>query len=213
MTPVRIAAALALAVIALRGAAGDDRGRQVWVTAEPPIVVFAGDKTEVRLTARPVGLTPTSHDWRQVRDRINPLRTSGSATISGTGATVTVKLSAPGVYQLQVVARNATGPVEANTWVQVWDRRGPLDRGPVPGTRPGVSPPTTVRFMPPPPLPFKHPRVLFSDDDWAEMSGRARTGKVAGWGVKTIRQWVADTFDDPKAPTGRFVTELEKWAD
>jgi hypothetical protein len=213
VTPVRIAAALALAVIALRGAAGDDRGRQVWVTAEPPIVVFAGDKTEVRLTARPVGLTPTSHDWRQVRDRINPLRTSGSATISGTGATVTVKLSAPGVYQLQVVARNATGPVEANTWVQVWDRRGPLDRGPVPGTRPGVSPPTTVRFMPPPPLPFQHPRVLFSDDDWAEMSGRARTGKVAGWGVKTIRQWVADTFDDPKAPTGRFVTELEKWAD
>jgi hypothetical protein len=43
------------------------------------------------------------------------------------------------------------------------------------------------------------------------MSRRCRTGKVAGWGVKTIRQWVAETLDDATTPIGKLAADLDGW--
>jgi hypothetical protein len=81
------------------------------------------------------------------------------------------------------------------------------------GTGTGIEPPTSVRWLRPPPAPFEHPRVLFTDADWPEMSRRAQTGKVAGWGVRTIRSWVDQTLNDPQTPTGGLAAALLAWSD
>ena len=201
--------------------AADSRGRQVWVKAKQPIVVAVDGKAEVELVAKAVGFSADSYTWTQVKDRINPLRTEGKATFSGEGSAVAATLSAPGVYQFRVIARGEEETATGYAWVQVWDERTPLSPTPAAGsgslttlgTGPGIRPPTSVRWLKPPPKPFEHPRVLFSDDDWPEMSKRAKTGKVAGWGVKTIRQWVDETLNDPKTPTGKLAAELNAWAE
>jgi hypothetical protein len=187
------------------------RGAGLRVRATPPIVVLGRPSTRVTLTADAVDWTADAFEWSQVPNRINPLRTKGKATIHATGETATADLTAPGVYQFQVVAKSGTAVATGHVWVQVWEQRGPLDPGPSLGTFPGVEPPKMVRHFPPPPPAFEHPRVLFTDADWPEMSRRARTGTVAGWGVKTIRQWVAETLDDTKTPTGRLARDLEAW--
>ena len=211
--PIRLCVLAAVLVLACCGAAdAADRGRQLWLRADRPIVVFSGTETAVRLVAEAIGFEAGSCTWTQVRDRINPLRTTGTATFVGSGTAVTAALSAPGVYQFRAVARADNATVESTTWVQVWEDRGPLDPGPTLGTCPGVAPPTSVRFLKPPPRPFEHPRVLFSDDDWPELARRAKTGKVAKWGVKTIEQWVHDTLDDPATPTGKLARALDDWA-
>jgi hypothetical protein len=181
------------------------------VRAEPPIVVATKSGTRVTLTAETYGGEPETFTWSQVPDRINPLRTSGTATIEGSGPIVTAVVTTPGVYQFQAVAKGGTTETRGYAWVQVWEDRGPLVRGPTLGTSPSVRPPKSVRKLTPTPPPFEHPRVLFSDEDWPEMSRRCRTGKVAGWGVKTIRQWVADTFDNATAPAGKLAADLDRW--
>jgi hypothetical protein len=191
--------------------AGPTVAPAVAVRADPPIVVQAKGGARVKLHAEALGFTPESVTWSQVPDRINPLRTKGKARIDGKGADVSASLPEPGVYQFVALARGDEATARGTTWVQVWESRGPLEAGPALGTFPGVKPPPSVRQFGPPPPPFEHPRVLFTDADWPEMSERARTGKVAGWGVKTIRQWVAETLDDPKTPTGRLADELHAW--
>ncbi|MEI7780825.1 MAG: hypothetical protein WCJ18_02730, partial [Planctomycetota bacterium] len=186
--------------------------RPLAVRADPPIIVAAKGGGRATLTVQMTTAQDETFEWSQVPDRINPLRTKGRARLDGDGASVTAVLPESGVYQFMVVAKTGTATVaRGTTWVQAWEDRGPLDRGPTLGTFPGVAPPTSVRHFSPLPAPFEHPRVLFTDADWPEMSHRARTGTVAGWGVKTIRQWVAETLDDPKTPTGRLAQDLDAW--
>ncbi len=181
------------------------------VRADPPIVVADKAGSRITLRAEGDGWSPESVVWSQVPDRINPLRTKGRARFEGSGATVTAVVTEPGVYQFQAVATEGKVATKAFAWVQVWEDRGPLVAGPSLGTFPSVRPPKSVRRLSPTPPPFEHPRVLFSDDDWPEMSRRCRTGKVAGWGVKTIWQWVAETLDDATTPTGKLAADLDGW--
>ena len=181
-------------------------------SATPAITVLAEGGSSVTLSVDPGTIAADSFVWTQVPDRINPMRTKGKATIEGTGPRVTAVLPESGVYQFVVVATSGTTAVgRGTTWVQVWENRGPLDAGTTLGTGPGIAAPKRVRSFPPPPPPGEHPRVLFTDADWPEMSHRAKSGKVAGWGVKTIRQWVAETFDDSKTPGGKLAEELDAW--
>lgn len=209
----RLAPALVgLAVVFARdAAAADPRAPALSVRAEPSIVVASKAGSRITLTVESGGSPPGSVNWSQVPDRINPLRTAGKARFEGSGPTVTAIVTAPGVYQFQAAATVDGVESKAFTWVQVWEDRGPLDSGPTLGTSPSVKPPKSVRRLTPTPAPFEHPRVLFSDEDWPEMSRRCRTGKVAGWGVATLRKWVAETFDDAATPTGKLAADLDRW--
>lgn len=191
--------------------AGEPSTAGLRVTATPPIVVLREPTCRVKLAAEALGWTAESYAWSQVPDRINPLRTKGRATLTAAEGSATADLPAPGVYQFQVVAKSGTTTATAHTWVQVWAERGPLAPGTSLGTNPAVEPPRSVRQFPPPPPAFEHPRVLFTDADWPEMRRRARAGKVAGWGVKTLRQWVAETLDAPQTPTGKLARDLDAW--
>jgi len=182
------------------------------VAVDHPIVVYAGPKTTVTLYAHPIGFTPTRITWTQAAERINHLNAKGTASFVRHGVATTAVLPAKGVYEFQATATSAAGSFTAKTWVQVWDNRTALEPGKTLGTSPGITPPTSVRQLSPTPPAYQHPRVLFTDADWPEMHKRATTGKVAGWGMMTIRQWVKDTFDNPQVPTGKFAAALDAWA-
>lgn len=208
-----IAVGVALAILVSPAAgAQESRPGGLHVHVDQPIVVRQKGGSRVTLHAITEGWKADAFTWSPISDRINPLRSRAKAVIDGDGERVTAILPGSGVYQFQVTARAGDATATANAWVQVWDSRGPLDRGPTLGTSPGIAPPAHVRQFPALPPAFEHPRVLFTDADWPEMSHRARHGKVAGWGANTIRRWVAETFDDPQAPAGRLAAELDRWA-
>ncbi len=211
---LRLFLTLLLSLFLARFCAAASETPHLVVGVDHAITVWTGPKTTVTLYARPVGFTPTSITWAQVPDRINPLRSPGTAGFAGhgKGTAVFTVLPAVGVYQFRATARSAGPSLHADLWVQAWDNRTALDPGKTLGTGPGIAPPTSVRRLSPTPPAFQHPRVLFTDADWPELSRRDATGKVAGWGVTTIRQWVKDTLDNPQDPTGKFAAALDAWA-
>ena len=209
----RLSLTLLVGLFSIRICAAATPAPYLRVGVDQPITVYAGPRTTVTLYAHPVGFTATGVvTWKQVPDRINHLATKGVASLVRHGIATVAILPAKGVYEFQATAASASDTFTAKIWVQVWDNRTALSPGKALGTGPGIAPPPSVRRFSPTPPPFQHPRVLFTDADWADMHQRGTSGVVAGWGVTTIRQWVKGSLDDPQSPNGKFAAALDAWA-
>jgi len=189
--------------------------------ANQPIVVMPSDGTAASITLNAVGTSafaPIAFTWAQVTPGINNFASPGQATFSSTTTTspsVQVSLPKSGMYQFQVTAVAADHhAVSQYVWVNAWEYAAAEAIGKI-GRNPGLTPPQSVRQLSADPGPFNHPRLFFSNGDWADL-----TAKIAGSsavpealaGVNTIRQSLADNFDKPGTALNNLVIALTGYA-
>ena len=197
----------------------DSPAPQVTVTVDHPMLVFhADDKgqsdTTATLTVVGVNFKPNHFSWAQVPDRINPNASKGTATFSVNDAiapTTVVTFSDYGIYQIQVTASDGTTTIKQSTWINVWDNTPVLKNPAKLGNYPDITPPNP-RVLSPDPGAFHHPRLLFTNADWPEMSNRAAHGAVAAAAVSSLREAVKNTLDDPESAIGKLAKALDQYA-
>ena len=190
------------------------------IVADHPIILYQADalgssRTRVNLTVQPANFRPVTYSWSQVQDRINPLNSKGGVTFStndSVSAATTATFSTPGVYQIRLTATDGRTSLVRNTWVNVWDSTPVLNPTGRLGSYPDITPPSSVRTLSPDPGPFQHPRVLFTNQDWPEVSARDKGGAVASLAVAEIRKMVATTLDDRQTAVGDLVRHLDAYA-
>ena len=189
--------------------------------ANQPIVVMPRDGSAASITLNAVGTSafaPIAFTWAQVIPGINNFASTGQATISSTKTTspsVQVSLPKSGMYQFQVIAVAADRQtVSQYVWVNAWEYATAEAIGKI-GRNPGLTPPQSVRQLSADPGPFNHPRLFFSNGDWAELNA-----KVAGStavpealaGINTITQSLADNFDKPGTAMNNLAIALTGYA-
>lgn len=149
----------------------------------------------------------------RVPDRINPLDSKGTVTFSpGKNPYETIAtFSAPGVYQIRCTLGSGDNAPFRQSWVYVWDNVSVLTPGKI-GGYPDCTPPASVRRLAPDPGPFQHPRLLFTNGDWPEVSERNKNGKLASFALAVLKQNQAKDIDDPSSEVGKLAAQLDDYA-
>jgi len=189
--------------------------------ANQPIVVMPSDGTAASITLNAVGTSafaPIAFTWAQVTPGINNFASPGQATFSSTTTTspsVQVSLPKSGMYQFQVTAVAADHhAVSQYVWVNAWEYAAAEAIGKI-GRNPGLTPPQSVRQLSADPGPFNHPRLFFSNGDWAELNAKIAGSSAlpeALAGVNTIKQSLAENFDKPGTAMNNLVIALTGYA-
>eukprot|EP00271_Cylindrocystis_brebissonii_P007848 TRINITY_DN216_c0_g2_i1.p1 TRINITY_DN216_c0_g2~~TRINITY_DN216_c0_g2_i1.p1 ORF type:complete len:1367 (+),score=113.18 TRINITY_DN216_c0_g2_i1:657-4757(+) len=171
-------------------------------TANQPIIVLSstGGGATAFLNCTPVGFSPTSYQWSHVADPLNhfsvgPSSFAPPAKFSAMGAQTSVFFTTVGIYQLSVTATDGSTVATATTWVNCWDYKPALNSDGTVGRYPGVLPPTSVRSLYPDPGPFNHPRLLFTANDWIELSGKTTSSTEVSTAVQWLTNNLAQVFD------------------
>ena len=189
--------------------------------ANQPIVVMPGDGSAASITLNAVGTSafvPVAFTWTQVTPGINSFASTGQATFSATTTTspsVQVSLPKSGMYQFQVTAVAADRrAVSQYVWVNAWEYATAEAIGKI-GRNPGLTPPQSVRQLSADPGPFNHPRLFFSNGDWAELNAKIAGSSAvpeAVAGANTIRQSLAGSFDKPGTALNNLAVALTGYA-
>jgi hypothetical protein len=111
----------------------------------------------------------------------------------------TATFSAPGIYQLQLVASDSAIFVTNAVWVNLWSNSI------------GATPPPSVRPLSATPPPYEHPRIFFTDADRPDLQARATNDPVvqaAIYGAGGLSNIVATTIDSPATPVGTAYARL-----
>ncbi len=194
-------------------------GQTVATSPHQPILALppAGPVTAT-LSATGLRFTPTTYAWSQVSPVLVKEQhlhaAQATVTFAATsGAQVTASFPARGIYQLRLTASNGTTTVTAPVWIQVWDRLDGLNPLKQMGRNPGVSPPSSVRQLSPDPGPYQHPRLLFTDDDWAELNAKTTASPTVAAAITSLTSSLNGNFDSTNGSLRLYANALVAWAD
>jgi hypothetical protein len=184
---------------------------------QPILVLPPEGPAKATLTAEGVGFAPESFVWSVVSPDDVKAQHIHAANVpavlsSDTGRQVTAEFPERGIYQILLRASDAKDTAVAQVWINVWDRHGASAPAGKMGRHPGITPPA-VRQLSPDPGPYAHPRLLFSNADWPEMSARSASSTEVMDALERLRQQLEKNFDDLNGPLRQYADALTVWAD
>eukprot|EP00271_Cylindrocystis_brebissonii_P007847 TRINITY_DN216_c0_g1_i1.p1 TRINITY_DN216_c0_g1~~TRINITY_DN216_c0_g1_i1.p1 ORF type:complete len:1380 (+),score=133.09 TRINITY_DN216_c0_g1_i1:578-4717(+) len=193
---------------------------QVKVTSSPsakantPILTLpsTGAPLVAYLNVTAVGFTPTSYSWTWVADSLNsyapaPSPYPTSTAPFGTPAQQTkFTVSKEGVYQFALTASNGSQVVTKNIWVNIWSYKSALNTDRSIGNNPGILPPSSVRTLSPDPGAFNHPRLLFTANDWLELSKKVTSSTEVSEAIASMKSMLSAGFDAFDTDMGNLAT-------
>lgn len=184
----------------------------------PILALPAEGPVTATLSAEAFGFQPTQFTWTAVPPadvKTQHIRAAKTAPVlrGDSGPQVTVDFPERGIYQLLLTATDNSTTAKSQVWVNVWDRLDGLNPVQQIGTHPGIAPPSAVRQLWPDPGPYSHPRLLFTDADWPELSAKASSSVEVSAALDRLRQALDKNFDSPDGTLRIYAEALSAWAD
>jgi hypothetical protein len=194
-------------------------GQEPAKAAHQPILALPeSGPVSVTLTAEVFGFTPKEITWTAVEPaevKAQHIRAAKVPAVlqATTGPEIKADFPERGIYQINITATDGNATATGQAWVNVWDRLDGLNPLGRIGTNPGLKPPTSVRQLWPDPGPYSHPRLLFTDADWPELSAKANNSMEVTLAIERLSQELEKNFEKPEGPLRVYADALAAWAD